>query len=84
MHNQQYLNMHQAPRCTARSKQTAKPCQSPAFKGYRVCRMHGAGGGAPNGNRNARKHGDFGCEAIESRREIRRIIRESRKLIEAI
>ena len=31
--------------------------RSPAAKGYKVCRMHGAGGGAPKGNRNALKHG---------------------------
>ncbi len=28
------------------------PCGSPAVKGWTVCRMHGAGGGAPEGKRN--------------------------------
>ncbi len=32
-----------------------------------VCRMHGAGGGAPKGNGNALKHGDFTAETLRSR-----------------
>ena len=43
---------HGAPRCKAKSKRTGLPCRSPAVTGYRVCRMHGAGGGAPTGKRN--------------------------------
>lgn len=34
-----------APRCTAKSKRSQKPCNNPAIKGGTVCRMHG--GGAP-------------------------------------
>ncbi len=41
------LPMHQALRCRAKSKRTWKPCRSPAVRGHSVCRMHGAGGGAP-------------------------------------
>ena len=41
---------HNAPRCTARSKRTGFPCKSPAVKGWTVCRMHGAGGGANPGS----------------------------------
>src|SRR3954447_20095797 len=40
-----------APRCRAKSKRTGLPCQSPAVRGHRVCRMHGARGGAPEGKR---------------------------------
>jgi len=43
---------HAAPRCTARSKRTGKPCCAPAVRGWEVCRMHGARGGAPVGKRN--------------------------------
>ena len=43
-----------SPRCTAHSKRTGLPCKSPAVNGWKVCRMHGARGGAPiwlgNGN----------------------------------
>ena len=45
---------HQAQRCSAHSKRTGKPCQAPAVKGAKVCRMHGANGGAPLGKLNGR------------------------------
>ncbi len=38
---------HDAPRCTALSKRTGFLCKPPAVRGWNVCRMHGAGGGAP-------------------------------------
>ncbi len=38
-----------APRCSATSKRTGKPCQAPAVRDWTVCRFHGAGGGAPKG-----------------------------------
>jgi hypothetical protein len=37
----------QALRCHAKSKRSGLQCQAPAIRGYAVCRMHGAGGGAP-------------------------------------
>ncbi len=51
--NPMLLHMRQALRCRATSKRSGLRCRSPAVRGYEVCRMHGAGGGAPNGNRNA-------------------------------
>lgn len=45
---------HLAKRCSAHSKRTGAPCGSPAVKGWNVCRMHGAGGGAPVGEGNGR------------------------------
>ena len=33
-----------------------------------VCRMHGAAGGAPRGNRNAWKHGARSAEALALKR----------------
>jgi len=53
-------------------------------KGKPVCRMHGAGGGAPAGNRNAFKHGYYGRQAIETRRLIAELVRESRELVEMV
>lgn len=44
--------MQRARRCEARSKRTGEPCKAPAVKGWAVCRMHGAYGGAPEGKRN--------------------------------
>src|SRR5262249_33142760 len=50
--------MQAAPRCTAKSKRTGQRCRAPAVKGWKVCRMHGARGGAPEGAQNGNyKHG---------------------------
>jgi uncharacterized protein YjcR len=46
--------------------------------------MHGAGGGAPKGNRNALKHGDFTTEATALRREVFALARMARETIAAI
>ena len=40
---------HDAPRCHATAKSTHERCKAPAVRGWRVCRVHGAGGGAPRG-----------------------------------
>jgi hypothetical protein len=71
------------PTLQARSR-SGKPCRSPAVKGSRVCRMHGTGGGAPKGNRNAWRHGLYSAEAIDIRRHIRALARQARKLIQAV
>jgi len=39
-------------------------------KRHSVCRMHGAAGGAPKGNRNALKHGSRSAETLAVTREI--------------
>jgi glucans biosynthesis protein len=48
--------------------------------------MHGgaAGSGAPRGNKNALKHGQSTREAIEVRRRLRALLRQSRSLIQQI
>jgi hypothetical protein len=75
----------EAPRCHARSKRTGKPCQSPAVIGWKVCRHHGAGGGAPTGKRNGNyKTGHYTREAVALRREISALLKGSRDLIESI
>ncbi len=51
------------------------PVPSAGGSGSKVCRMHGAAGGAPEGNRNALKHGLFTAKAID----VRRIVRELRR-----
>jgi hypothetical protein len=49
---------HAAPRCWAKSKRSGQRCKAPAVRGWRVCRMHGARGGAPEGERNGNyRHG---------------------------
>jgi hypothetical protein len=52
------LRLQMSPRCTALAKRTGQLCQAPAVGGWTVCRMHGAGGGAPSGPGNgAWRHG---------------------------
>jgi uncharacterized protein YjcR len=46
--------------------------------------MHGAGGGAPKGNRNALKHGEFAAETIALKREIQALAGMARETIAAI
>ncbi len=69
-----------SPRCGAKTRKGGS-CKSPAVTGKNRCRMHGGapGSGAPKANRNAFKHGRFTKEAIEARRSLRSLLRESRK-----
>ena len=68
-----------APRCTATSKRTGKPCQAPPVRGWTVCYHHGAGGGAPKGERNgAYRHGLYTQEAVAGRRYIDELLRQVR------
>jgi hypothetical protein len=77
--------MLSSPRCGARTR-SGKPCMSPAVHGNERCRMHGGapGSGAPRGNQNALKHGLYTREAIEERRQLRNLMRQSRLLIQGI
>jgi hypothetical protein len=60
--------LRDAPRCAAKAKRTGERCRCPAVRGWRVCRVHGAGGGAPRGSRHGMwKHGARSMEAIEMR-----------------
>jgi glucans biosynthesis protein len=65
----------------AKSKRTLNPCGAPSVRGHRVCRFHGAGGGAPKGNRNVWKHGNYSAESLELRRVFSALGREARELI---
>jgi uncharacterized protein YjcR len=69
-------------RCGAKTR-SGKPCRSPAVQGKKRCRMHGGapGSGAPRGNQNARKHGLYTKAAIEERRQLRALIRQSQQLL---
>lgn len=79
--NTRLSNIALAKRCRAHSKRSGNQCKSPAVKGWNVCRMHGAGGGAPKGNRNAWKHGRYSAAAIQERRELRAAVSAIRELI---
>jgi uncharacterized protein YjcR len=78
------LDMRRASRCHAMSKRSGLQCQAPAVRGRSVCRMHGAGGGAPKGNRNALKHGASTAETIALRKEIVALARMARETMAVI
>ncbi|MBK1866385.1 hypothetical protein [Taklimakanibacter albus] len=79
------LPMHLSPRCRATSKRTAKPCRAPAVTGWKVCRFHGARGGAPRGPANgAYSSGLHTKEAIAGRKHVAALIKSATKLTEAM
>jgi hypothetical protein len=74
-----------APRCTAKAKTTRCRCKGPAVKGWSVCRMHGARGGAPFGPANGRwRHGNRTREAEALRRELSELVSEARGAAKAL
>lgn len=74
--------MHCAPRCTANSKRTGEPCRNPAVRGWSVCRMHGARGGAQPGTAHPNyRHGGRTVEATELRRFLAELTREARETV---
>jgi hypothetical protein len=51
--------LRDAPRCTATAKSTRQRCRCPSKHGWTVCRLHGAGGGAPRGSAHPNyRHGE--------------------------
>jgi len=80
--------MHAAnasPRCTAKSKCSGLLCRNPAVRGWTVCRMHGAGGGAKAGAAHPNwKHGARSGESVALRKMVNALGRESRKLADAL
>lgn len=76
--------MHEAPRCSAKSKRSGRQCQAPALR-HNVCRCHGARGGAPTGERNGRfTTGAYTNEARAMRRRFADLMREAREAIGVI
>ena len=77
--------MHQALRCHAKSKRSGLQCRAPAVRGYaHPLDVHGAGGAAPRGNRNAWKHGAHSAEALALKKQINTLTRTARKAMAAI
>jgi hypothetical protein len=72
---------HDAPRCAAHSKRTGQLCKSPAVRGWSVCRMHGAGGGASAGTDHPNyRHGLRSQEWIAMRKKINDFARFAREI----
>jgi hypothetical protein len=73
----------EALRCHARTKRTGLQCKGPAVNGWKVCRMHGARGGAPSGERNGQYcHGRRTKAVLAERRELMVLLRELSRLID--
>lgn len=73
---------HDSPRCAATSKRSGKPCRAPAVRGWSVCRMHGAGGGAPSGKGNGNwRHGGRSNQMAEIRAFAATLRREGQALV---
>ena len=69
--------LRDAPRCTAMAKSTGHRCRNPSKQGWTVCRLHGAGGGAPPGKAHPNhKHGLRTKEFTEQRKRINQMIRD--------
>jgi hypothetical protein len=68
-------------RCGAKTR-SGELCRSPAVRGRARCRMHGGakGSGAPRGNKNALKRGDYTRERIQERRLEQELLRQARML----
>jgi uncharacterized protein YjcR len=73
------------PRCQATAKKTGKRCRLVAMKGKKVCYLHGGRSpGAPQGNKNALKHGHYAEKSIRERKQIRDIINRAKETIDNI
>lgn len=75
--------MRQSPRCGARTRR-GTPCEAPAVSGRKRCRMHGGskGSGAPKGNQNALKHGEYTREAREFRKHVRELLQSGKEMLD--
>src|SRR5262245_50565246 len=77
--------MNSAPRCSATSKRSRLKCRAPAVRGWKVCRFHGAWGGAPKGKANvAWRHGRYTEDTMTVRREVTQLLRIARKTAASI
>ncbi len=72
----QPMQLAAAPRCHARTR-SGTPCQCPAVKGRKRCRMHGGTNrGAPKGPKHGQyRHGFYTHEGKAMRKQLARIKR---------
>ena len=74
--------LRDTPRCSAKAKSTRQRCRCPAVKGWTVCRVHGAGGGAPRGKAHPNyKHGLRTLEMHEVRQGIAALGKDAKSLL---
>lgn len=72
-------------RCGAKTRRGSE-CRAPATQGMGRCRMHGGAkeSGAPSENRNARRHGLFGGDAVGEKKRIKALLDEARRLLKRL
>ena len=71
--------LRNAPRCHAKAKSTGQRCKCPSKQGWTVCRLHGAGGGAPSGAKHPNyRHGLRTMQMEDVRRLVSSLGRESK------
>ena len=58
------------PIYSATAKSTGQRCQCPSRQGWTVCRLHGAGGGAPSGSAHPNNKHDLRTKQMQ---DIRRL-----------
>ncbi len=76
MMNAALVALRKHPRCGAKTRR-GTPCQSPAMRGKKRCRIHGGlSTGPPLGSQNNLKHGLHTREATRYRRLVRELLRE--------
>lgn len=75
MNQTRLSHLSHSPRCGAKTR-AGSPCQSPAIRGRKRCRLHGGlSPGAPKGARNGNyRNGFWTAEAIEERRWLRSLV----------
>ncbi len=74
--------MNLAPRCHAQAKRTGCRCRAPAVSGWKVCRLHGARGGAPEAQANGNyRHGGRTKRAMASQVAVAALARLCRQTI---
>lgn len=77
--------LRDAPRCHATAKSTGQPCEAPAVNGWSVCRVHGAGGGAPRGKAHGNwRHGGRSLAAIEVRQMTTALVRMVKETVNSV
>ena len=62
--------LRNAPRCTAMAKSTRQRCRNPSKQLWNVCRLHGAGGGAPSGSQHPNYRHGMRTQIMEEIRQL--------------
>jgi hypothetical protein len=77
--------LRDAPRCSATAKSTKQRCRNPSKQSWNVCRLHGAGGGAPSGSQHPNyRHGMRTKQIAEVNKLISLLSKETWGFIEGL